>query len=322
MGKHNLNKIPKDIRVKVNKISNQQIVVGCAKIYSIDDLTKGSLNHLGIKDSKDGLQIPGEIVPSVNRGKYSQRNMEGQEVIRKDLPMETYSITFDAPNYGDSSKGTHDVTWTKERYVREHISPALAQIKMESMLAKEESGKIIIKFEVSEILDKKSKDFEKRLLASLNLLQENIGSHGVESAGVKFDDYRKTMKVDWEIFPLGTREEALARVTKGRSVSSEEKQQFEERYDFYRSLKPEKEVYGTSGFSRYFGALIKDELVVFENLQYGNAIYVMHENWQTLSQKSRTELLSGRYGKSFQRVEHRPGWKLSVKKIIEESQDA
>ncbi len=51
-------------------------------------------------------------------------------------------------------------------------------------------------------------------------------------------------------------------------------------------------------------------------MEYGNALYTMFEDWQTLSQKSRIELLSGRYGKNFERVVHKKGWKERVRKII------
>ena len=50
-----------------------------------------------------------------------------------------------------------------------------------------------------------------------------------------------------------------------------------------------------------------DDFVVFENLQYGNAIYVMYENWQAISQRSRVELLAGDPD-SFERIVHRSGW--------------
>ena len=136
MSKRNLNKVPKDIRSKLDKISSQQIVAGCAKTFSSKALKEGAFSHLGIKLDEEGLHIPESMVPPIQRGKYSRRNSQGQEVVRKDLPMETYSVTFDAPNFGDSSKGTHDVTWTKERYIREFIAPTLAQIKMESRVVK------------------------------------------------------------------------------------------------------------------------------------------------------------------------------------------
>jgi len=47
--------------------------------------------------------------------------------------------------------------------------------------------------------------------------------------------------------------------------------------------------------------------VVFENVEYGNAAYAMFEQWETLSQRTRLELLAGP-AEGFIRVVHRPGW--------------
>jgi hypothetical protein len=98
----------------------------------------------------------------------------------------------------------------------------------------------------------------------------------------------------------------------------EERAVVEERYEFLMGLKPQQLVYGTSGLQRYFGALIRDDLIVFENVRYGNAIYVMFEDWQELSKRTRAELLSGRYGKNFERVMHGAGWKGKTRRIVAE----
>ena len=87
---------------------------------------------------------------------------------------------------------------------------------------------------------------------------------------------------------------------------------------------PQKLVFGMSGISRYFGALVRPNLVVFENMAYGNAVYIMFDKWEELSKKSRTELLTGRMSRDFERVPHRDGWKNAVrffvKKRLEETE--
>ena len=81
-------------------------------------------------------------------------------------------------------------------------------------------------------------------------------------------------------------------------------------------LQPKALVFGTSGFQRYFGGMLEDDLVIFENIEYGNAIYLMYENWEELSQRSRIELLSGRCGHNFDRVVHSSGWRDRVHDIV------
>ncbi|MDD5464916.1 MAG: hypothetical protein PHP73_01015 [Candidatus Omnitrophica bacterium] len=290
--------------------------MGCVETFSANDIKQGLLGHLSIKLTDSGLSFLPSILPSQNRGKYSGRNKNGYEIKRRDLPMESYTHSVEAPNYGDRGRGTHDVSWTKERYQKEFHAPESLKIRIESPNNALGQDKYVIKFEVEEVMGKKSRDFKERLLKNLNILQENIGSCDVLPAGRSLEEYLETLRVSWEILPSGTREETLARLSKGRILSEQERKDMEDRFDFFQTLKPSKFVYGMSGSERYLGALLRDDLVVFENMEYGNAIYVMFEDWQTLSQKSRVELLSGRYGKNFERIVHRKGWKDNVKKTI------
>lgn len=80
-----------------------------------------------------------------------------------------------------------------------------------------------------------------------------------------------------------------------------------ERISVMHRLKPEAYITGTDGFLRYFGAKFGDDFVVFENARYGNALYIMYDGWEALSQKSRIELLAGDRD-SYDRIEHRKGW--------------
>ena len=155
----------------------------------------------------------------------------------------------------------------------------------------------------------------------MNLLQENIGASGIEKADVTFEEYIQTLQVSWDILPPGTIDEVFNRVFQDIEPSEEDKNTTIERYHFFMSLNPQKLVYGRSSFQKYFGALLEEDLVVFENIKYGNAIYVMFDNWQELSQKSRIELLSGKFGENFERVIHVGDWQTKVREIIESQQE-
>ena len=84
------------------------------------------------------------------------------------------------------------------------------------------------------------------------------------------------------------------------------------------SLKPKQLVFGESGLRRYFGAQIDEDLVVFENVQYGNAVYILFKEWKETSKLSRLELLSGIHGDTFERVVHVNGWEDKIRAIIDE----
>jgi hypothetical protein len=61
------------------------------------------------------------------------------------------------------------------------------------------------------------------------------------------------------------------------------------------------------GNDQYIGAKFADDLVAFENLRYGNALYVLYENWGELSRRPRSELLKLPQS-SLDRIVHSAGW--------------
>jgi hypothetical protein len=313
--KHNVRKIPTPIKSQLRHL-DRYVVAACTGTYDTAQIVAGKLKHLGIRIAEGRLTIPEAIVPLAARGKYSRRNVNGYQVIRKDLGKQTHYHSVETPNWGDFSRGTHDVDLPYEAYPRDFHGPQHMRIKISAPAASSAGERILIVFEVDRILDQKSKDFDRDLLECLNLLQENVGACGVQRAGATPAEYLQTIRVSWEILPPGTVEEVLNRIFRGRSPALREVEAVTERYNFLMSLKPENLICGTSGFLRYFGALIHNDLVVFENIEYGNAIYVMFDDWESLSQRTRTELLSGRYGDNFDRVLHVRGWKRKVREII------
>lgn len=47
--------------------------------------------------------------------------------------------------------------------------------------------------------------------------------------------------------------------------------------------------------------------MVFENLRYGNAVYVLYEDWVEIAKRSRLDLLRD-HDANLDRVVHRLGW--------------
>lgn len=318
--KKNIRNIPKLVSSQLDHLKDQFLVAACLRVYSADKLQEGILEHLGIKLDNTELSIPIEsVIPSDSIGKYSNRNTNGYEIIRRDLPKETLYNSIESPNWGDASTyGTHTVNLPYERFPRDFCGPEFLRIKVSANNTRPNQKQYAIMFEVDQVLDRESPDFEAKLLKCLNILQENVGACGVKKSGLSIQDYLKTIVVGWEVLPPGTREEVIERIFMSRKAPSEQDQKTAgERYDFFMRLKPQKLIYGTSGLQRYFGALLENDLVVFENVEYGNAIYIMFNDWQELSKLARTELLSGRYGKNFQRIPHVSGWKNQVKIFVE-----
>jgi hypothetical protein len=165
-------------------------------------------------------------------------------------------------------------------------------------------------------LNKTTDGFLDDLLFNLNLLQENIGSSDIFASEATYEDYVKTIYVDWELLPIGERDADINKfVAKFHLKKKSDIERLVDRYDVLLKLQPEELISGTSGFRRYFGAKFSNDLVVFENLEYGNAIYVMYEDWKTLSQKTRVELLKGD-NRGFDRIVHTKNWKVQLDFLV------
>jgi hypothetical protein len=292
-------------------------VVGCARLFSAEAIQNGELSHLGIELREDGLHCPERIIPAAEQGKFSRRNVEGWEEVRRDLPLETHYHNIESPNWGDSYNGTHTVSLPYKAYPRDFHPPRELEIVLHCENREPTQNTFVIAARVDEVISQSSSDTEELLFENLNLLHENIGACDAGPADSSIGEYVRTLHLAWDVLPPGSREEALQRLFRGRQPTRQQKDTAESRHDFFQSLEPRRIIVGTSGLRRYFGALIEDNLVVFENIQYGNAVYIMYEDWETLGQRSRIELLSGRLGDQFDRVIHKDGWQTEVRLIVE-----
>jgi hypothetical protein len=315
LGKKNYRKIPPPIFAKINGIAVDDVVVACAKKIPRGDISRYA--HLGLRLEADSLVLPGPVIPPVKAGKYSRTNTEGKTVVRRDLPMIQKTHSFEAPNWG--GHGTHTVQWARDMYERDFIPPKGLTLSMELLPgAAGGSDTFPVKFSIDQVLARSAPDFKEDLLYNLNLLQENVGAANVFASTATLAEYLQTMRVEWEILPVGTVSQVLASMLQGkRPVSEEQRDTMEERLTFLASLQPRNYVAGTSEFLRYFGVQFGDDFVVFENLQYGNAAYVMYEDWQILSRRTRIDLLKGPRG-SFEHVPHTGDWQGRIKTLLQE----
>ena len=138
----------------------------------------------------------------------------------------------------------------------------------------------VFKFLVDCAVDRKSDDFEEDLLFALNLLQENVGLCGVLPAEATHAAILSSLEMSWEFFPLGTAPE-VERFFGGRMehVTPELAAIIKERTALLWRLEPVRYLRGTGGLNKYVGAQFADDLVVFENVNYGNAVQILFEAW-------------------------------------------
>jgi hypothetical protein len=265
----------------------------------------------------ENLVVPSPFIPKASAGRYSKANVEGKDAIRKDLPMVTKTFSWETPNWGDWSYGSHTHTVDREVYQRDFIPPKEVELSI-ALFEKTSEAEFVLKFAVDQVLSKRSEDFESELLYNLNILQENVSAVDVFASEATIAEYMATVNVDWEILPPGEIDDVIRRMLQGkRAVTEDRRKVMEQRLTALSKFRPKAYIAGTNQFLRYFGTMFKDDLVVFENLTYGNALYVMYENWETLSKKSRIDLLKGpRNG--FDRIEHREGWEERLGSLLKE----
>jgi len=310
----NIRKIPGTVLHRIRTFSQDDVVVACAKFLTPDDVSRYA--KLGLKLVDGNLVTPPPAIPDPNVGKYSKANAEGLEVVRRDLPKVPKLVEVEAPNWGDWSYGSHTVSWMRDVYRRDFYPPK--EVELSIALLEEKDGGFVVKFAINQVINRRTENFERELFYNLNLLQENVGASDVFPSVASLAEYSASIRVDWQILPPGSVDEILRNMLAGNKIrpTAEQELVMTERMKVMSRLKPEAYIAGTDGFLRYFGAKFGDDLVAFENIRYGNAIYVMHESWQALSKRTRIELLAGPRD-SFTRIQHRDGWEQDLKAVVE-----
>jgi len=319
-------KIPDAVTAKLNSLTSDEFTVGAVRKLTKQEIAGGDFSHLGITFDTDGkLSLPASQIPNPKIGRYARINTRGIRLIRKDEPKVTKTYEIEVPNFGDWTRGSHYVYWDRLVYRREFIPPKELAIEIEHMATEEVAGEddvYVLRFTVVEVLNRNDVTvpvdvvIKNNLYFNLNLVQECVGASDVFSSTATRADYLGSLFVNWEILPVGERDITVARILAGvKAPSAALRKKVAERYDLLVSLKPIAFISGVSGLRRYFGAQFASNLVVFEHLEYGNALYVMFDDWKKLSTLTRPQLLSGDR-KGFERIVHSTGWERKLKQLL------
>jgi hypothetical protein len=187
---------------------------------------------------------------------------------------------------------------------------------MEPLRTLPDNAGFLVKFAVDEVLRRSAPDFQDQLLYNLNILQENVGSVDVFASDATLEQFQATVRLAWEILPPGNLEEVIRKILEGkRAITVEAQKTMRDRLRVLQHANPQCYIAGTSEFLRYFGAKFEDDFVAFENINYGNALYIMYENWEALSRRSRIDLLKGTR-EGFARIQHALGWEDKFRDLL------
>lgn len=307
--KSNYRKVPVFVQSALNEIESALFVVAATKKISRSDIEAGQYSHVGLAVDGSSIIAAGPTQPPAEVGKWSERNAHGWDLKREDWPKVQKTWTFESPNFGDGARNGWTMrSWTKEVYQHQIFEPQ--GMTIEASILEDKGGELVlVKFAVAPMLSRGSAEFDLMLLWTINLLQENTGVTGVFASEATYDEYISTVTLDWEIFPPGTADEVVARLLGSAHPTNvpDFEKHVRERVLMFEGFEPEAYIQGQGGFGSYFGAKFADDFVVFENLKYGNAIYLLYQNWDEASQRSRLDLLRDQDA-HFDRVVHTDGW--------------
>ena len=303
-------RIPDYINRELNGIKSPYVVVSATLKVSLAEIAEGKYRHLGISLKEGNLTMSPTILPPASNGTYSKRNRDGYEIIFKKLPKVSKTFYWETPNFGDPSKGTHENSWTRKVFQRQFVAPREWNLSLE--ILQQKGDVVLLKVTIDTLFDRNHIAFADDLLFALNLLQENVRDSHVFDANASLDEYLKVTSLGWEIFPKGTLEHAVEKVLgQIRAMTPEKEKRIEDRAHFISTLNPLEYFVGIGMNSKYFGAKFADNLVAFENVDYGNAVYILFGNWEELSKKSPSEILK-RPDKDFVRIPHTRYWKKNL----------
>jgi hypothetical protein len=315
--KGNYQKIPAFVQEALDEIEGDLIAVAATKKIARRDIEGGQYAHLGLRTEGTQISTSCPTVPPANAGKWSDRNAHGWDRKRTDWPMVQKTYTFESPNFGDGARNG----WTMQSRIRDVYQHQIYEpqsMTITPTVLKDNGGdQVIIKFALDPMLTRGADDFELMLLWSINVLQENTGVTGVFASDATREEYISTVTLDWQIFPPGAPDDVVARLlgsAKPLNAPDFEKHAHE-RVRLFGSFEPTNYIRGQGGFGSYFGAQFADDLVVFENLKYGNAVYLLYQNWDEASQRSRLDLLRDQDA-HFDRVIHDDGWEGRLSALL------
>ncbi|MGI4879193.1 MAG: hypothetical protein ACRYG4_17095 [Janthinobacterium lividum] len=315
--KSNYLSIPVSVSNALQSIAGNVVAVAAIKKVSMSDIENGQYLHLGLHIKNGEVFTSGAVMPPVDAGKWSERNAFSWDRKRQDWPMVQKTWTFESPNFGNGARNGWTMrSWTKDVYQNQVFEPQGMTIEA-TVLENRGGDHLVVKFTLNPLLSRSMAEFELMLLWSINVLQENTGVTGLFASDASVEDYKATIALDWQIFPPGTADEIVARLAGStRSTNAPDFQKHvRDRVRFFETFNPVKYIQGQGGLGSYFGALFADDLVVFENLRYGNAVYLLYQDWDEVSQRSRLDLLRDQDA-HFDRIVHTEGWEARLTALL------
>jgi len=256
---------------------------------------------------------PGErVLPPVSLGPTCARNAEGWVIVHKDRPKETayrmvewhWKEWHGRYDQQDRSKLV-DVPY--KRFPRTQVPPPGVEVSIAMTTAGE---KMVVVDTITY-----DKAHEEQLLHAVNLMLDLFGECEILTANLNQILRAPVRRLNWDVLPPGqhpwpTLKPLLAPII--AKAPAGKQALIADRLETVSGYKPDFVAVGRAGFAGYvsFG-FPKKRVFVLQSAHFGNATYVLGDNWEKLSQLTKGQILAG--GLQKDRIVHLVGWHAKIK---------
>jgi len=275
-----------------------------------NDFNNELLKKIGFEGRlKDG----DTVLPSKDFGPRANYNSEGK--YKKDKSSEMVTDYYQRlwtweqwTGYKETETKSKIVEVPYKRYPREFIEPPSLE------LTYIQNRELII---INNLFSKTKNEF-KDIKHAVNLILEIFGYCNIYTKEFeKFFD-KRIKKLNWEILPEGKYpweklEPIIDEILKDKS--DVKKPVYKSRLEKINSYNADFTATGEAGFKGYFiFGFNEKNLYILENAEYGNATYILREDWEKLSKKTKSELLNNDLHE--QRIIHGKNWKKEIENLF------
>lgn len=273
-------------------------------IFHVSDST--DLEALGFSEAPK----EGDSVVPTPRGKYSDFNANGKQITRKDLPKvrKTFMVWR---TWNDWHGNPHSGTQYPSRdvYQKKLIPPPCEYLT----LCAAKRGVVLCSRPLSVTADS-----EEAIVHVLNLYLELFGGFDLVKPDLESENTLSIKRLHWKVLPPGPYPFARAKSELADFIGKlpeEHRHVVQERVKGITQHTPDFIALGVGGFSDYmvFGFPRKD-VYILESPALGNATYVFKGDWESLSMRSKKEILDGSLHEA--RVIHNSRWNAGIRQVI------
>jgi len=249
-------------------------------------------------------------------GKASMFNANGKNIVHKNQPMETAYTTIEwhwTEIHGKSRVAKSDFrNRPYKRYPRSHVPAPSLQLT----LSTNTDGQRVV---LTTLIKNWSSD-QPTLVHAVNLVLDIFGC-----ATFLDESYQQVISaplryLNWKVLPEGKHPfSALRKEMQGpiNRVKNGNKSFVLHRLERINGYNPEFTAIGQGGFTGYviFGFPDKN-IYILESILYGNATYVLGEDWEKISKMTKAEILNNKLHK--ERFVHLRDWFAKIRSLLDD----